>query len=429
VRCACNMGRVEARAAAAEHSLAGLTPYHKRLLALLTLATLIEGFDAALTGIAIPGLIRDFGSNAAAVGRAISFISWGALSSFFVLRLADRIGRKPALLLSLAAYGAFSLATSFARDLDAFAWLQLGARLFMIAQLSLAYVMLSEEMPPSLRGRANGLAGTLAGVGAALPPLLLPTFTDAGYGWRGFFVAGSAPLALVPIYALVLRETALFVQTRSAMSPRWRDSLAREQRDVGALVGADLRERLLAVTALWFTLSFWSGGVLVFFFQYVQAERGWTPEMVARLPLGTIPATILGFLGAGFAMDRFGRRPTAMLYLGLSALATVACYQAKQPLVIAAAYCALVALGGLWTVANTLTAELFPTHLRATASGFAGSLLGRLGFVLGPLASGALASQLGATSNAMALLALVNAACIAIVAKWIPETRGARLAG
>jgi putative MFS transporter len=126
-------------------------------------------------------------------------------------------------------------------------------------------------------------------------------------------------------------------------------------------------------------------------------------------------------------MDRFGRRATAMTYLALSSAATFACYQATQPAVIASTYCALVGLGGVWTVANTLTAEIFPTRLRATATGLAGSLLGRLGFVLGPLASGALAAQLASTADAMAYLALVNLACIAIVARWIPETRGAPL--
>ena len=420
------MGNVEARAASAE-SFASLGAYPKRLLALLTLSTLVEGFDAALAGIAIPGLVRDFATDDAAVGRAISFVSWGALASFFVLRLADRIGRKPAFLLSLTAYGAFSLATAFARDLDEFAWRQLGARMFMIAQLSLAYVMLSEELPSALRGRANGIAGTLAGVGAALPPLLMPAFARAGWGWRGFFVAGAAPLLLAPLYALALRETEAFARTRSAARETARAALRRELRDLAALAASGVRSRLLAITALWFTLSFWAGGVLVFFFRYVQAERGWTPEMLARLPLGTIPATVLGFLAAGAAMDRFGRRPTAIAYLAASALATAACYQAERPLGIAAAYCAAVALGGLWTVANTLTAELFPTRLRATAAGFAGSLLGRLGFVVGPLTSGALAARLGSTGDAMAWLALLNAACIAVVARWIPETRGTRL--
>jgi putative MFS transporter len=146
------------------------------------------------------------------------------------------------------------------------------------------------------------------------------------------------------------------------------------------------------------------------------------------LPRGTILAGIAGYLLAGFAMDRIGRRATAMLYLAGSALATIAAYQASEYALVFAAYCAVTALGGAWTVANTLTAELFPTRLRATATGIAGSLLGRLGFMVGPAVAGRLAARLGDTGDAMALLALLNLACVAVVWRWIPETRGRALA-
>ena len=408
--------RVEARGADAD-SLARLSPYHKRLLALLTLATAIEGFDAALMMVTMRGVEQTFGASTIEVYDAISWLSWGAIASGVVIWWADRVGRKPALLLSLAAYGAFSLATARADSLAAFAWLQCGGRLFMVAQLSLAYVMLSEEMPPALRGRANGLLGTAAGVGAAVPLLF------AGVDWRTTYTIGALPLLLAPIYALALRETALFEAGRAAQTHA-RDAL----RDLRAFTRGGLLPRLAAVTALWFTLSFWSGGVLVGFIRFVGAERGWGAEMIGRLPWGTIPAGIAGYLLAGYAMDRLGRRATAMLYFALSSAATILCYQAEGALPVAAAYCAVTALGGAWTVTNTLTAELFPTALRATASGIAGSLLGRLGFVVGPLVAGRAIAAFGDTASAMSALALANLACVAIVAKWIPETRGARLA-
>ena len=116
-----------------------------------------------------------------------------------------------------------------------------------------------------------------------------------------------------------------------------------------------------------------------------------------------------------------------MLYLAGSALATIAAYQATGRAAILAAYCAITAFGGAWTVANTLTAELFPTALRATAAGISASLLGRLGFVLGPLAAAAAIAQLGATADALSLLALLNLACVLVVWRWIPETRGREL--
>jgi putative MFS transporter len=240
-------------------------------------------------------------------------------------------------------------------------------------------------------------------------------------------VLGALPLALSPLYAAALRETPLFLASR-ASGGRALDSARALLRDLRELASGPLAARFAAVTALWFTLSFWSGGVLVSFFAYLQSERAWTSEAVARLPWGTLPAGIAGYLLAGVAMDRIGRRPTAMLYLAASALATVVAYQSARPATIYAAYCAVTALGGAWTVANTLTAELFPTRLRATATGVAGSLLGRLGFIAGPSAAGALTARLG-TPDAMAWLALLNLGCVIAVWRAIPETRGAPLGG
>jgi putative MFS transporter len=197
--------------------------------------------------------------------------------------------------------------------------------------------------------------------------------------------------------------------------------------DLRDFAASRLVGRLAAVTAMWFTLSFWSGGVLVGFFRFLGTERAWTAEMIGRLPWGTIPAGVVGYLAAGWAMDRFGRRPTAMAYFALSAGATIACHQADAALAIGAAYCAVTGLGGAWTVTNTLTAELFPTRLRGTAAGIAGSLVGRLGFVVGPLVAGRLAASLGDTAAAMSWLALVNLACVAIVWRALPETRGVQL--
>ncbi len=409
-------------------TLAQLPAYAKRLLALLTLATGIEGFDAALTMVALPGLGREFAASEVALYDAISLLSWGAMASGLALWLADRIGRKPALVISLAAYGAFSLATAGARSLDAFAWLQLGGRLFMVAQLSLAYVMLSEEVPAALRGRANGVLGTFAGVGAALPPLLLPVLERAGLGWRAYFALGALPLALAPLYSFALRETPLFAAHAAGSAAAAGAALRGALRDLREFAASGLLGRLGAVTALWFTLSFWSGGVLVGFFRFLATERAWTSEMIGRLPWGTVPAGVAGYLAAGWLMDRAGRRPTATAYFALSALATAAIYQAEEALPIAAAYCAVAALGGAWTVTNTLTAELFPTHLRATAAGIAGSVLGRLGFVVGPLVAGRLIAQLGDAVHAMTLLALANLACAGVAWWGIAETRGADLA-
>ena len=411
-----------------EAGAAGLTPYHRRLFALLTVATFFEGFDTALASLVMPLISDDFGADADAVGSALSVAGVGMILAFFAIRAADRIGRRPVLLASVAGFALFTLATAFAPDLTAFALFQLAARFFLVTELALAYVMLSEELPAALRGRANGLLGGFASVGAAIPMLLLAPLVEAGSGWRALFWIGAVPLLLWPLYWRVLREPAVFVaQRRTAPQTRATDPIIDELLEWVRVLAPEYRRRFVGAAALWWTVNFWSGTALYFFSFYAFREHGWTPEHLARLPWGMIPLGVLGYAAAGFAMDRFGRRPTATLFLAASTAATVSCYQATSDLGLYLGYFALVGLGGLWTVAATVTAEIFPTDLRATASGLANNVVGRTGIVVGPKIAGLLATTLGATSSAITGLAFVNLLCIPIVWWALPETRGSVL--
>ena len=89
----------------------------------------------------------------------------------------------------------------------------------------------------------------------------------------------------------------------------------------------------------------------------------------------------------------------------------------------------MVAMGGMWSVAQTISAELFPTRLRATANGLTHNLIGRMGMVFGPAAVGVLVTSLGSVGDAVALLGLANFVAIPLLLWLLPETRGAQLSG
>ena len=198
-------------------------------------------------------------------------------------------------------------------------------------------------------------------------------------------------------------------------------TLARELAQLRILFSSAHRFRLAAITALWLIVSFWSGSALYSFTFYLFEERGWGAEDLVLLPLGTIPCGLFGYSLAGFAMDRIGRRAAASLYFFVAGAATVVCYQASGGGPILAGYFALVGLGGIWAIVTTWTAELFPTELRATASGFANNLVGRFGLVFGPIVTGLLGGALVSTADAVSLLALVPLLGIPIA--WsLPET-------
>ncbi len=400
---------------------------HLGLFTLLCLATFFEGFDTQLSSLVQPMIRNDFGVSVEAVGTALGLSRLGMVAAFFVILMADRVGRRPIFLAGLAGYAVFTLATAFATDLVTFAILQFFASGAMVVELFLAYVILSEALPTAVRGRVNGLFASTAAIGAAVPAGLLAPLESLDVGWRGLFVLGAIPLLLLPIYIRRIPETSLFeAQRRSQQSQGPRSSAREAWREFFAslrtLWRSSARGRLLRVSLLWLAVNFWSGSALYSFTFYVYDDHGWTAADLAWLPLGTIPIGALGYVLSGVAMDRYGRRRAAIGYLLVATIATLVCYRATHTAVIYGSYFALVGLVGVWTIVTTWTAELFATASRATAIGVANNLIGRLGLVVGPISSGLLAGAFGSFGDAISLLAIAPVLAIPI-ALSLPETR------
>ena len=400
---------------------ASLSRDHRILLGLLSGATLFEGFDTALAGMVLPYLGDEFGAGPARLGRVLSIVSLGTVPAFFAIRLADRFGRRPMLLISLGGYALLTLATAFSASLEQFQTLQFGARLLMVTQLALAYVILGEELPAARRGRANGLLSAFANVGAVAPALFLPLFERSRPGWRGLFGLGAAPLLLWPLIWWRVREPPLFVRSVA------RGTRRRLLSELLRLWQPRHRRRFLAMTSIWFALNFWAASTGFFFTYYVFNERGWTADSLRILMPLALPFGFLGHVLAGWMMDRVGRRGAAASFVLAGAVASIACYQATSDWVIGGCWIALQMLQGVWSIAHTLTVELFPTELRASASGLTHNLLGRWGMVLAPAAVGALAARLGSTSEAVSILAFTNLIALPALIWVIPETRGISL--
>jgi len=126
-------------------------------------------------------------------------------------------------------------------------------------------------------------------------------------------------------------------------------------------------------------------------------------------------------------MDFLGRRSAAALFMLGGTAAALCCYQSTDYWVIVASWTALQTLQGVWTIATTMTAELFETEVRASANALSHNLLGRWGMVLGPLAVGFLAGPLGSTADAVTLLVFANLLALPVLLWMIPETRGIEL--
>ena len=94
------------------------TPYQKALTLLAATAVMFDGFDLQILGFAIPSIMRDW-HLARASFAPVAAIGLGgmALGSPLAGYLGDRIGRRVALILCVAVFGAATVATAFAPDL------------------------------------------------------------------------------------------------------------------------------------------------------------------------------------------------------------------------------------------------------------------------------------------------------------------------
>lgn len=401
------------------------TRYHRRLLLLVSLATLFEGFDTLLLSLALPYLGAEFGVDSNATGKAVGTISLGTVLAFVPVRLADRYGRRPLLLVSIAGYTLATVASAAAPSLAVFVVLQLVARMFMVTEISLAYVVLSEEMPARMRGRANAFMIAFAGIGGILASLSFEPLVSSRFGWRGLYLLGGCLLPALPVYWWQIRETRRFRDLRGRAASA---SLLHELRDTRQVFRPPHLRNTLVASAIFFSINLWTGSAIYWFTYYAIHERGWEPALVGRVLPIAAAVGLLGYAFVGAAMDLVGRRFAAAFFLAAAAVATAACFTAEATWLIASTYVLVLLLQAVWPVAGTLASELFPTALRATGNAVSNHLFGRFGMVFSGFAVGALSvGFVGSVGLAVALLSIVPLLTVPIVLYFVPETRGQRL--
>ena len=239
------------------HAITGerMTRGHVLTLALLAVVVMFEGFDVSATSVVLPYLSAEFGTPTERLGQALAIIALGSMAAWVLLRLADRFGRRPLLLIAAAGFSLGSLATVLSDSVETYTGIQLVTRALLVSQVALAYLIVSESLPPKLRGRANGLLGAMGSFGAALPFMTIAPALETPLGWRLLFVIGAAPLLMMPLLFWRLRETPVWLAARERGLPR-PSALA----ELKQLAAPGLRRSFVAMSLLWFIINFGPSG-------------------------------------------------------------------------------------------------------------------------------------------------------------------------
>ena len=392
--------------------------YTRRLFAFLGVASFFEGFDAMALSQILPAIRRDFDLGEFQTGLLVSVVSIGTMLAYVLVRRADRVGRKPVLALTIAGYTCASFASGFAPEAVSFALLQLVARTFLIGEWAIGFVYAAEEFPAERRGGVIGVLSAFSSLGAVVCAGLTPLLSLSPLGWRTVYCAGTVPLVGLALARRSLRETARFESLTEA-----------ERRPTPLLTiwGTPWRRRMLQLAVLW-ALVYTCSQTAVMFFKQHAVETLHLPETTVggMIAAGAVLSMPLVF-AVGKLLDRLGRRAGAALVFSAASIGTVGIYTlSSPPLLFIGIVVAVFGAAAVLPPLNALNTELFPTHLRADAFAWSNNLLGRIGYVLAPLAVGAAAEHVG-WGPAVASTAAGPILAIVLLLRWIPETRGREL--
>jgi MFS family permease len=400
---------------------ASLAPEHLRLLGVLTFALFFENYDISVLGNALPQLSASFGLSKTALGDFTSVTRLGSLPAFLFVPLADRIGRRRLVLISVVGMSLGSALTATSQTATQFVLFQFATRTFLITAAVVAIVIVTEEFPAEHRGWGIGMLSGVAAIGFGMGALMYGFVNRLPLGWRTLYLVGVFPLLLFPWLRRGVTETRRFARVRG-------EALEREgiaQALGGALrpLAALFREHPRRAVALGLIGSLSSAGMGVsftFISEFLQTMRGWTPGAFAGMSIFFGAFGIIGNPMAGRLADRFGRRTVIVVVLLTFPLFATAFY-AGPAAIIALPWTAMVFLnmaGGV--MLRALTTELFPTAFRGAAGGTQ-AMLETLGVVIWLFLYSRAMEALGSQEIVLPLLSLATIVAAGAVF-LVPET-------
>jgi putative MFS transporter len=389
-----------------------------KLLGLLGAAEFADHYDIALFTMLLLQIQAGLGIAEGEIGVISAVIRMGVVLAVGAGLIADRLGRRRVLLVTVVGYTLTTFLTAFARDAGEFALLQLLGRGFLYAETAVAIVVVTEELAARDRGFGLGLLGALGAMGHGAASLALSFVEEIPFGWRALYALGALPLLALAWLRRELPETSRYVAARPERTPWWHPlrSLAR------AYPG-----RLAALVSLVFAVDFAIASAVYFMVKALQETHGWERSAVTTLYLAGGALAILGNQFAGQLSDRVGRRPLLIALLLVAGVGFAGFYWSPWDPLVAACWIAQVfALQGATVLERALGGELFPTSYRSTASSMrmlAATIGGSVGLALESVLYGVLGSHTAAITALLPALAVA----VAIVVFAIPETAGREL--
>jgi MFS family permease len=400
-----------------------ITKEQRRTLVAAALGWMLDAFDVMLYALVIAYIMRDLGMSKATAGLLNTFtLLASGLGGLFFGFLADRVGRKRALMLSILTYSIFSFASGLATSIKMLAAFRFVLGLGMGGEWNTGATLVAETWPTHLRARAMAMVQSSWAIGYALAAVVAGVILHYA-NWRAVFFVGVLP-ALVTLWIRKdVPESELWRQHRSSQVVK----------DIGIreLFSSEYLRPTICLLLLnvfglfaWWGLFTWVPAYLSL--PVTKGGRGFDASlMTTMLVILNLTGMFPGYISFGLVADRLGRRRAFALYLTMAALLVPLYGLASAPWKLVLLGTPVAFFGtGFFSGSGLAGSEIFPTRVRARALGFTYNGA-RMVSSLAPFVIGYIGQRKG-LGPAFFLCAL-SFLLAAVMALQLPETVGKQL--
>ena len=425
---------------------APLTGAHWRLMAVLTIALVVDVMKPASLGFVVPGMRTEYALTKAMVawlpftallGTFVGSLVWGFL--------ADIYGRRASILLSSVMF----VGTSICGAMPSFAW-NLGMCFLMGAAagglLPVVYALLAETMPSRHRGWALVMVGGLGAAGGYLAASGLSAVLQPFFGWRiMWFLNLPTGLLLIALSGLIPESAkflmhlgrmaeaqAILTRFGSILAPATQTWTAPAPTAAQSHPGQShlaLKTAILTLVGLtWSAINF---GILLWLPADLVSKGysiGLTSKLLAQSAAIALPTVFV----AAFIYSRWSTKGALAAMIGVSVLGLLGLIALDLPGIgaglgpVPAIALLIIGSTGMLAVLMPYTSELFPLRVRGRATGLVAAASKFGGLIAQGLGLLAIVPALEATEW---FVVAALAVCLALVVAAGEETRGRDLRG
>jgi MFS family permease len=349
-------------------------PGQRRTLLAAALGWMLDAFDAMLYALVLAHVMRDLGMTKATSGLlyTLTLLASGIGGVLFGF-LADHIGRKRALMLSILTYSICSFASGLSTTVLMLAVFRFILGLGMGGEWNTGATLVAETWPDEYRAKAISIVQSSWAIGYALAALVAGIVLRYS-NWRTVFFVGILPAAIT-----------LWIQARVPESELWEQHRNLESRGAQGITEARFSEifrppylkSTVALLLLNFFGMFGWWGLFTWLPPYLslpveQGGRGFgVMGTTALLVFLNIFGMFPGYAGFGWVADHLGRRRSFMLYTFAAAVLVPIYAMARSPVALLVIGAVTAFFGtGFFSGSGIIGSEIFPTRVRARALGF-----------------------------------------------------------